>query len=74
MQICLVAWIVTFAYITLHRGIGFYYYRRRCGDMGEFFACGPRGPCRPGDVPIRAGRPGKNAVAPSNENGRQVCR
>jgi hypothetical protein len=70
MQIFLVAWIVIFAYITLHPGIGFYYYRRTWRDMGEFFACGRRGPWRLGDVPIQAGRHGQNAVALSDQNGR----
>lgn len=74
MQISLVAWIVIFAHVTLHLGIGFYYYRLMCRDMSEFFACGRNVPCWLNDVPIQQGRQRQNAVAHSNENGRLVCR
>ncbi len=40
MHITFVDWLVIAAYFALNLGIGFYYYRRASGNMGEFFLSG----------------------------------
>ena len=40
MQLSSLDWIVVVLYFVINLGIGFYYYRRASGDVGEFFLSG----------------------------------
>src|SRR6201988_3851199 len=40
MQLTALDWVVIAAYFLVNLGIGFYYYRKASGDVGEFFLSG----------------------------------